>query len=348
MQRRQFLNASAAATAALGFPAIVRAQNQRFAGITLSINGYGSDYDRIMQEHIAAPLERATGLKVTYLPGTASAAVAKILASPDNPPFDLVLCDSPTMPDLIKAQAITRVTTSEVKAVSKLIPGMREFGDYGVPLSVSTMLLAYNSNRVKTPIKSYADLARPDLKGRVGIFNQENTGGVLQLIAMAEANGGSVDNMGPGFAALAKVKQNVATITPSTVNMVQLFEQEEIWAAGFWDGRVHSLQKAGRPIAMVVPSEGIYALRSYVSPVKGTKHPEAVNAYLEQTLADPFNAALSTFFGYGPVTDVKMPAEVVKNLRMFGREGSPIKPIDWNKVSANRAAWLNRFNREFN
>lgn len=349
MKRRQFLSLlPAVATAGLGFPAIVRAKEQRFAGITLRVTGFGGDWDRIMQEHIAQPLERSTGLKVTYTPGTAMAALAKVLASPDDPPFDVVLVDNPNLPDLIKAQATTPVTARDVKAISKLLPGMREFGDYGIPFNMTALVVAYNTKLVKTPLTSFADFGRSDLKERVGLLNLENNGGLLQLIALAESNGGSVDNIDPGFAALAKLRPNIASITSSTVNMLQLFEQEEIWAGGFFDGRVYSLQKAGKPIAMSLPAEGTYSLRSYACPVKGTKYPEAVLAYLEQCLSDEVISEIATFFRFGPTTDVKLPADVTKTILLYGPEAlARLKPVDWSKVAANRAAWLNRFNKEF-
>src|SRR5207248_3039323 len=114
MKRRQLLSLTAA-TSALAFPAILRAQDKRFAGITLRMNGYGGDWDRIILEKIGQPLERKTGLQVTITPGTTTAALAKLLASPDDPAFDIIMMDSPAMPELVRTQAVRPVTTSDVK-----------------------------------------------------------------------------------------------------------------------------------------------------------------------------------------------------------------------------------------
>lgn len=348
MRRRTFLQSAAItlATGALAAPSAVRAQEKRFAGVTLNINGYGGDYDRILKETVAQPLSERTGLSVTFTPSTASAATARIIASPDNPPFDLVMCDSPNMPDLIKANAIAPIALDS-KIVAKMNPAVREFGDYGVPMSVAAMVITYNQKQVKAPIQSFEELARPDLEGRVAMLNLENSGGVLYFLALAEAGGGGVDNVAPAFEALRKIKPNLTSVTPSTVNLLQLFEQEEAWAGPFWDGRVFSMQKAGKPMALVEPKEGLYALRSYVSPVKGTRNPEAVNAYLEQLLTGNFIPELSRFFGYVPTTDAQLPAEVASNLIPYGAKGlQNLRPIDWEKVAAHRGEWLSQFNRE--
>jgi len=347
MNRRSFLKRVPLAAGLIAAPGLLRAETRQFEGVVLRLNGYGGDYDRIMTETIAKPLAEKTGMQVIYTPGTGAAAIAKIIASPSNPPYDLIICDSPAMPDLIKAQAIEKVTAAEIPAISKIRPHVREFDDYGLPFSISSMVPTYNTDKVKQPLRAFADLGRPDLKGRVAIFNLENTGGLLQFLALADSNGGSVDNVDPAFEALKRLKPNITAITPSTVNLVQLLEQEEALAAGMWDGRVYAMRKSGKPMALVEPTEGLYALRSYVSPVKGSKHPEAVKAYLQQAISDEAVAGIANFFRYGPATDVKLDASVSSDILTYGEPGiAKIKPVDWTKVAMHRSDWLTRFNRE--
>ena len=345
--RRQFLGTAASLALGVTAPSIVRASNQRFSGITLNINGFGGDFDRIMKETIAAPLEAETGLKVTYAPGGSSAAVAKVIATPNNPPFDIVMCDSPSMPELIKAKAISPVTAAEVPNAKKLLPGLREFGDNGLPFMISSSVITYHTKRISQPIASYEDLARENLRGEVALFNLENTGGILYLMAMAEANGGSVENMDPAFKLLKAIRPNIVTLTSSTVALIQLFEQEEALAGALWNGRVYSMQNAGHPMAMVTPAEGLYSLMSYVNPIKGSKHPEAVQAYLNRALSDDAIGAIASFFRYGPTTDIKLPETVAKDIVTYGPGGrAKLKQLDWWKVAEYRPAWMERFNRE--
>nr|GAJ37601.1 spermidine/putrescine-binding periplasmic protein 2 precursor [Bradyrhizobium sp. DOA9] len=332
--------------AAIAAPLPIRAQSKRFDGITLNVNSYGGDYDRIMTETIARPLAERTGLKVTYTPGSSTAAVAKILAAPGAAPFDIVLCDSPNMPDLIKAQAIDPVDADAVPGMKKLLPKMREFGQFGLPYSIASIVLTYNTSRVKAPLSSFAELAEPSLKNRVAMLNLENTGGMLYFIAMAEAGGGSVDNVEPAFAALSKVKPNIVSVTPATVSLVQVLEQEEAWAAPLWDGRIHAMRKAGRPMALVRPKEGVYSLLSYASPVKGTKHPDAVRAYLDQAVSDEAIAGLAKFFRYGPTTSLDLGPEGQEVITYGEAAVAQMKTVDWTTVSERRADWLNKFNRE--
>jgi len=344
MIRRTFLKG--VASAAIAAPLPLRAQSNRFDGVTLNVNSYGGDYDRIMAETIAKPLAERTGIKVVYTPGSSTAAVAKILAAPGAAPFDIVLCDSPNMPDLIKAQVIDPVSVDAVPSAKKLLPKMREFGELGLPYSIASIVLTYNTKHLTTPIESYFDLAQPALKNRVAMFNLENTGGMLYFIALAEAGGGSVDNVDPAFAALSKLKPNIISVTPTTVSLVQMIEQEEAWAAALWDGRIHALRRAGRPMVLVRPREGVYSLLSYASPVKGSKYPEAVRAYLDQAMSDDAIAGLAKFFKYGPTTSVDL-GQDGHDIITYGESAvAQIRTVDWTKVSEHRADWLNRFNRE--
>lgn len=344
MKRRTLLQAAGASAATLAAPAIVRAQSKQFQGITIRTNGYGGDYDRILREYVAKPLEEKTGLKVEYQASTMAAAAAKVIAARDNPPFDMLMADSPGLPELIAANIIDPVTAKEVPNIAKLLPRVREFGEFGIPYLTNAIILTYNTKLVKQPLASFADLARPDLKGKVGMLTPENTGGVLTLIALAESNGGSLDNMEPAFQALERMRANVSATTPATVNMLQMFEQEEVWAGPYFDGRVYSMRAKGRPMASVIPQEGIYALFNYINPVKGGKNREAVYAYMNQALSDEAVGALVEFFRYAPVTNVPLKPEVAKEVIVLAARDR-LKPVDWTKVAKIRGMLTERFNK---
>lgn len=344
MKRRTFLQVAGASATILGAPAIVRAQSKRFQGITIRTNGYGGDYDRILKEYVAKPLEESTGLKVEYQASTMAAAVAKLVASRDNPPFDMLMADSPNLPELMNAAVAEPLTVKDVPNIAKLLPKVREFGDFGIPYLTNAIILTYNSKLLKQPVASFADLARPDLKGRVGMLTPENTGGLLFMIALAESNGGSLDNLEPGFAALARMRGNVSATTPATVNLLQMFDQEEIWTGPYFDGRIFSMRAKGKPMVSVIPKEGVYGLYNYLVPVKGGKNREAVLAYMNQALSDQAVGALVEFFRYAPCTNIALSPAVAKEVAVLPAR-DPIKPVDWVKVAKMRGDISERFNK---
>lgn len=58
-------------------------------------------------------------------------------------------------------------SAADAANLSRILPCFREFGDYGAPFSVASIVLVYNSNTIKSPLTSFSDIARTDLKGKV-------------------------------------------------------------------------------------------------------------------------------------------------------------------------------------
>jgi putative spermidine/putrescine transport system substrate-binding protein len=76
-------------------------------------------------------------------------------------------------------------------------------GDYYGAISIG-----YNANIIKTPPKSFADLLKSDYRGKVALNGSPLTSGsaVAGVFAAALANGGSLNDVGPGIDWFAKLK----------------------------------------------------------------------------------------------------------------------------------------------
>ena len=91
-------------------------------------------------------------------------------------------------------------------------------GDYWGAVSIG-----YNPNLVKPPPKTWKDLLKPDYRGKVALNGSPLTSGsaVAGVFAAALANGGSLNDVGPGIDFFAKLKDigNFIPIqcTPQTV-----------------------------------------------------------------------------------------------------------------------------------
>lgn len=320
-------------------------QQKEFSGVTLRVNGFGGDYDKVLMEHVAKPLKEKYDLNVIFTPGSTSADAAKLISSKDDPPYDIFIADSPLMPMLIKAGVIQQVSEAEVPELKRVRPQFRQFGSFGVPFTTSAVIPLYNTAHT-APVATFSDLGRPNLKGKVAFQNPSSTAGALTLVALAEENGGSIDNMEPGFRKLEEMKANLVGTPTATVNLLQFFQNGEAWAGSFWDGRVAAMKKRGVPVEMVVPRGGIYSVVTYANPVVKSKHPKAVAAYLRQALSDEALTAMAAALAYPPTTDVKVPPDVAKTLLVYGDDRmSIVKPMDWEKFARLRSEWLERFNK---
>jgi putative spermidine/putrescine transport system substrate-binding protein len=321
------------------------AQKKQFEGVTLTVSSYGGPWDDTQRLSIAERLKEQFGATVIYQPGVAIQAIAKATTMKANPEFDLMYIDSPNMPRAIEAGIIDEVTDNDVPNLSRVYPGAREFGKYGVPIVFVPFGLAYNTQKVKTPPTGYSDLGNPEYKGKVALFDLTNDAGIIALLAL---NSGGIGNVDQGFAKLRALAPNLLTITPSSGTMAQLIQQEEAWVAPHYAARILLLKKQGSPVNLVIPKDGAYTTVSYVNLVKGSKNRAAALKYLDLALADEAQLAMAERNFYPPTSsEVKIPDNVAAQLPFHGVDSvKKLKSVDWEAVSKNRTAWIERWNME--
>jgi len=209
---------AAFALAALALaPTAASAQQKEFEGVKLVINGFGGNLDDVFVETVSKVLNDKYGITVQIVPGSIASAYAKLMTSRANPAFDVLVTDDITLRAAAKAGLIEEVSAAEVPNMAQLYPSFMPLGGYGLPVFASVIPLAYNKEHIKTPPQSLTDLAKPEFKGRVGLFNLESVGMVVTLINLAAANGGSINNLDPGFAKLKEIMPNVVTTTSAPV-----------------------------------------------------------------------------------------------------------------------------------
>src|SRR5262245_26903415 len=122
MKRRDFLALGAASALATFVAPAVHAQ-KKFSGVTLRINGYGGTYDKALIEGVAKPLEESTGLKIEYIPSSPSADIAKLISNKSNPHIDLLMADSPLIPQAIAAGILETFGASDAPNLSRVLQG---------------------------------------------------------------------------------------------------------------------------------------------------------------------------------------------------------------------------------
>jgi putative spermidine/putrescine transport system substrate-binding protein len=324
------------------------AQQKQFEGVKLVVNGFGGNLDDVLVQNVSKPLNEKYGITVQIVPGSVASAYAKVMTSRSNPAFDVLLTDDITLRSAVKADLFEKVSAVDVPNMGELYPNFMPLEGYGLPIFASVIPIAYNKTRVKNPPTSLSDLGNPEFKGRVGIFNLESVGGVVNLIALAEANGGSIQNLDPGFAKLKDIKPNLATATSSTVDLFNLFQREEIWLATLWSGRVNALIDQGVPLEMVVPKEGLRTTLNFASLVKGTKVRGAALKFIEQIVSTRTSTAIARAAYFGPTNKtVSLTANLEKRVLPYGAEMiSKMPPVNWDVVAERRGSWIERWNRE--
>jgi putative spermidine/putrescine transport system substrate-binding protein len=159
------------------------------------------------------------------------------------------------------------------------------YNDYGGYISIGC-----NADKVKPCPKTYADLLEPAYKGQVALNGNptQAAAAFAGVWGAALANGGSLDDIGPGIDFFKKVKQvgnfNPVEVTPATVL------SGETPISIDWDylnvGQVAKLKAAGVNWEVNVPSDGLFGGYYSQAISKFAPHPAAARLWEEFLYSD--------------------------------------------------------------
>ncbi len=156
-------------------------------------------------------------------------------------------------------------------------------GDYWGAISIG-----YNANIISTPPKTFADLLKPIYKGQVALNGSPLTAGsaVAGVFAAALANGGSLNDVGPGIDFFAKLK--------AAGNWIPVDASPQTVASGQtpividWDylNLAYGPEFPAAKWKTVLPSDGVYGAY-YCQAINATApHPWAARLWEEFLYSD--------------------------------------------------------------
>lgn len=173
----------------------------------------------------------------------------------------------------------------KVQTWDKIPEGQKEptglwFNDYGGYVSIGC-----DAKKITTCPKTFADLLKPEYKGKVALNGNPNKSGsaFAGVYAAALANGGSFDDIQPGLQFFKKLKDtgnfNPVETTPATI------EKGETQISLDWDynnaAYAPKMAEKGLDWQVVVPSDGQY-FQMYAQAInKDAPHPAAARLWME-------------------------------------------------------------------
>ncbi len=173
----------------------------------------------------------------------------------------------------------------KVQSWDKIPDGQKEpsglwVNDYGGYVSIGC-----DAKKIGTCPKTFADLLKPEYKGKVALNGNPNKSGsaFAGVWAASLSQGGSLDDIAPGVQFFKKLKDvgnyNPVESTPATV------EKGETPISIDWDylnaGYREQFLPKGLDFQVAVPSDGVYA-QYYVQAInKDAPHPAAARLWME-------------------------------------------------------------------
>ncbi len=342
--RRRSLGLIAGAAAAnLVAPGSSRAQTAREL-VIITYPGKLSEPHRWLADQLEA---RHPGLKIRLVPSDSQDVVAQIKAAQGFSPFDAMPNDEP--PHLIGVAEgyLDKRRDAALKNLGLVYPDLiAKSQGFGVPATYSLVGIAYNTSMIKTPAASWADLWKPEYKGKIGIARTSSNLGLATLAIAAKTFGGSEDALDVGWDRLKALEPKAAR---SPAILTQLLEREEIAIAPLWNNNTAAAAEKGLPIRFVMPKPGAVAILSFFAGLAKTRHPELIDEWLDGILSPAYQArAAAAPYFFGPtVRGVSVPDAAKPYTPSTPEEVLALQTIDWTKIVPQRGQLVDRFDRIF-
>jgi putative spermidine/putrescine transport system substrate-binding protein len=352
IDRRKLLAGAGLAT--LSFPLLVgcrpKEKTEESHRNSLQINSFGGSFQKAIEDTVVAPFEKDSDLRVDVATAISSDALARLKASPkDSPAYDVAYMDLAVIYQAIAADLVQKFDANKLSSLRDIYPLAVDEEGFWIAELVSMTGIAYNTEKVGTPPKSWNDLWAEDLKGKIAISDIGGTAGYQFLVQSAKMNGGSEKDIDPGFTAVKKLAENVVSYYKTPDEMSKLLSSGEAHMGPWYADRASALKKSGAPVDFVVPEEGAIAVLSAMCIPAGTKMLEEAHEYIDHQLASQTNAEFVKEIAEGPTNKtVKLKdSYVAENYIPYGEKSiSSLIELDSKAIAQNLSEWVDRWNSE--
>lgn len=338
LTRRTLLKTSALATVGtLATPALLRAASSEL------VIGCAGSHTSWMEQIVTPHMKETIGADIIFEGTKSSVNLEKMASNKDAPYLSVVQMDDPVMIQAVEAGLLTQITADAVPNMTDLRPDATHMDGMWCNYVQPWAGIAYNTDKTDG-VASWKALWDSANAGQVIIPSLQNTEGMWTLMSAAMIGSGlpfaqAQYEIDAAFAQLEELKPNLLTVYTTMSQAFNLLEQGEIsMLSGNFSSYTLPRKAQGVPVDLAAPAEGIFAMPSGICLVKGGPNPELAQAYVNEMLGPVMQAAIADFASSVPANTTVTAGAIVP-------EGVPIYAPDWSFVAANRAAWIDRFDK---
>lgn len=356
MRRNGFLSLSAVATAAAlaltgcasSAPEAEEEAGERpYEGVELVVTSFGGDWEAALIKGVVEPFEAETGAEVTLVTAYSADALAQLTAQAGNPQFDVVHFSGGQEVVAAKDGLILPIEPAALSSYEDLQPlaveGMED--GYGPVIQVTPVGLVYNSEKIADAPTSWTDVLDSAYAGHVALTDFSNTYGVLSMLRVNDALGGTIDDVTEGITALGDLAASGdAIVVASSADLQTAFAQRDIWLAPYAQDYAETLRQAGLPVEFVIPDEGITASFITANVVAGRENAELAELFIDFSLRPEAQQVFAEMMRYAPVNTAVELSDDVAAAVLGADEFDAIVRYDSQVIAAQRQAWTDDWN----
>lgn len=334
----QLLTTTAAALVALGATS-ASAQDKT---LTISVYAFAQD---AFQEIVYDPFQKICGCKLVVETGNSVERLAKMEANKANPVIDMAVVSMADALQAARSDLIQKIDTSKLSNFDKLYDIAKDPNNDGMSVGYTfyATSIAYRSD--KMDVNSWADLLSDENASHVALPNVTTNQGPPTLYMIGEALGDPSPDLKAAIAAVGEKRDDIVTFYVKSSQLVQLMQQEEIWAAPIgrfsWEG----FTKLDLPIKWATPKEGQTGGMNVMIMPKGGKNSDLAAQFMDFWLSTEVQTKLAEKLVDSPAnSEVKVSPEIAENLTYGEDTVKSLKLIPSAVTLDNRETWLSEWN----
>ncbi|WDZ79443.1 polyamine ABC transporter substrate-binding protein (plasmid) [Ensifer adhaerens] len=312
--------------------------------LTISVYGFAQD---AFKELVYTPFEQKCGCKLVVETGNSVERLAKMEANKASPVVDMAVVSMADALSASRADLIEKIDTSKLQNFNKLYDLAKDPNGDGMSVGYTfyATSIVYRSDKME--VNSWADLLSDENASHVAFPNVTTNQGPPALYMVGEAIGKNTPDLKEAIAAVGAKKDDIVTFYVKSSQLVQLMQQEEIWAAPIgrfsWEG----FTKLGLPIKWATPKEGQTGGMNVMVLTKGGKNQDLALEFMDFWLSTEIQTALAEKLVDSPANkDVKVSPEIAENLTYGEETVKNLKLIPSAVALDNREAWLSEWNAQ--
>lgn len=302
----------------------------------LTVQIWGSTWQSLV-EPASKRFEEATGIKVNVVTqSTSGEGLAKLQAQRSNPTVDVWFTTNSVAATASKDRELfAKIPLDKVPNTAGLIPG--SYNENWVAMYYYPIGIIYDADATPFKITKWEDLWSPEVGKSIIAPSMSIYQGSLLMIAN-KINGGTIDNVDPGFKALEKLNKNVALYYTSDSQARQSFAQGEGKILIGQSAHYRRLKDEGLNVKLITPAPAPMYFDAMMM-VNG-KNQENAAKFINFIASESEQAALAKAEYMTPVhANVELP----KSLAATTPADDARMVLDDLKIADQISSWIARF-----
>lgn len=310
--------------------------------LTISVYAFAQDaYNKIVYQ----PFEKICGCKIVVETGNSAERLAKMEANKAHPVIDMAVMSMADALEAARKGLVDKVDTSKLSNYDKLYDIAKDPNKDGMSVGYTfyATSIAYRSDKVK--VNSWKDLLSKQLAGQVAFPNVTTNQGPPALYMLGLAMGKDTPDLKAPIDEIGKHRNDIVTFYTRSSQLVQLFEQGEIWAAPIGRFAWAPIHKLDVPIKWATPKEGQTGGMNVMVVTHGSKNRALALKFMNFWLSTKVQTGLADALVDSPANkDVKVSSKVADNITYGADTAKNLKLIPSAVDLANRDKWLQEWN----